>query len=207
MMEMAGAAAIDRQVVRMPASEDRREWIRIEDRLLLEYRLEGKQDAASRCSSETVTDEMIRVAVEKPTAELFARSGDDLAVAALMPWIMKVDWLLEVILKTLAKANPDCMELAKVTNVNISGGGIGFVASQQFNAGDRLALRVILPPFTPIQVAAKVIRSSPDPQGRGFVLAAEFIDLGADEQDQLVRYVLQTQAERLRTRRKDEQAS
>ncbi|MCP9447700.1 MAG: PilZ domain-containing protein, partial [Nitrospira sp.] len=113
----------------------------------------------------------------------------------------------EVLLKTLAKAHPGCMEIARVTTVNISGGGIGFVASQRFNAGDRLALRVILPPFTPIQVAAKVIRSSPDPQGEGFVLAAEFVDLGADEQDHLVRYVLQTQAERLRTRRKDEQSA
>ncbi|MCP9470676.1 MAG: PilZ domain-containing protein [Nitrospira sp.] len=207
MMEMAGATAIDRQVVRMPASEDRREWIRIEDKLLLEYRLEGEQDKTPASGRETVTDEMIAAAVEKPTTELLARSGDVLAQAALVPWIMKVDWLLEVILKTLAKSSPGCMELARVTDVNISGGGIGFVASQRFNAGDRLALRVILPPFTPIQVAAKVIRSSPDPQGRGFVLAAEFIDLGADEQDSLIRYVLQTQAERLRTRRKDEQSA
>ncbi|MCP9462849.1 MAG: PilZ domain-containing protein, partial [Nitrospira sp.] len=168
---------------------------------------EGEQEKTSPLRREMVTDEMIAAAVEKPTTELLARSGDLLAQAALIPWIMKVDWLLEVLLKTLAKAHPGCMELARVTTVNISGGGIGFVASQRFNAGDRLALRVILPPFTPIQVAAKVIRSSPDPQGRGFVLAAEFVDLGADEQDHLVRYVLQTQAERLRTRRKDERSA
>lgn len=192
--------------MRLVASEDRREWIRVEDKLLLEYRLESEQDQASPLSCEMVTDEMIAAAVEKPTAELFAKFGDNLVSAALAPWIMKVDWLLEVILKTLAKAHPGCMELAKVTDVNISGGGIGFVTSRRFNAGDRLALRVILPPFTPIHVTAKVIRSSPDPQGQGFVLAAEFIDLGADEQDHLVRYVLQTQAERLRTRRKDEQS-
>ncbi|MCP9449029.1 MAG: PilZ domain-containing protein [Nitrospira sp.] len=204
---MSASTTIDQPAVRPAASEDRREWIRIEDKLLLEYRLEGEQEKTSPLRREMVTDEMIAAAVEKPTTELLARSGDLLAQAALIPWIMKVDWLLEVLLKTLAKAHPGCMELARVTTVNISGGGIGFVASQRFNAGDRLALRVILPPFTPIQVAAKVIRSSPDPQGQGFVLAAEFVDLGADEQDHLVRYVLQTQAERLRTRRKDERSA
>ncbi|MCS6897491.1 MAG: PilZ domain-containing protein, partial [Nitrospira sp.] len=98
-------------------------------------------------------------------------------------------------------------ELAKVTTVNISGGGISFVTPQQFNAGDRLAIKVILPPFMPIHAAARVIRSSPEPEGRGFTLAAEFVDLGADEQDHLVRYILQTQAERLRTRRKEEKVS
>ncbi|MFN3681277.1 MAG: flagellar brake protein [Nitrospira sp.] len=185
------------------ASEDRREWVRVVDDLLLEYRLDNGADGKA-VTTERTTDDMIAAAVEKPTAELFAQSGEDLAGTALMPWIMKVDWLLEVILKTLARVHPGCMELAKVTTVNISGGGIGFVAPQQFNIGDRLALRVILPPFTPIQVAARVIRSSPDPQGRGFALAAEFVDLGADEQDRLIQYILQTQAEQLRSRRKGE---
>ena len=120
MMERAGATAVDRQVVRMPASEDRREWIRIEDKLLLEYRLEGGHDKTPASGRETVTDEMIAAAVEKPTTELLARSGDVLAQAALVPWIMKVDWLLEVILKTLAKSSPGCMELATVTDVNIA---------------------------------------------------------------------------------------
>ncbi|MCA1957954.1 MAG: PilZ domain-containing protein [Nitrospira sp.] len=204
---MSTSTTIDPHVMRSASSEDRREWVRIEDKLLLEYRLEGEQDKTSPLCREMVTEEMIAAAVEKPTAELLARSGDALTQAALVPWIMKVDWLLEVLLKTLARAHPGCMELARVTNVNISGGGIGFVASQRFDAGDRLVLKVILPPFTPIQVAAKVIRSSPDPQGQGFVLAAEFVDLGADEQDHLIRYVLQTQAERLRTRRKDERSA
>ncbi|MCP9463779.1 MAG: PilZ domain-containing protein [Nitrospira sp.] len=184
-------------------SEDRREWVRVEDDLLLEYRLDNGRDEQT-VTTDTVTDDMIAAAVEKPTADLLAKSGDALAQTALIPWMRKVDWLLEVILKTLAKSHPGCMELAKVTTVNISGGGISFVTPQQFNTGDRLMLKVILPPFTPVHAAARVIRSSPAPQGRGFTLAAEFVDLGADEQDHLIRYILQTQAEQLRSRRKEE---
>jgi hypothetical protein len=180
------------------ASDNRREWIRIEDNLLLEYRLVSESADRSALDREAATYEMIAAAVQKPTAELMARSGEVLADSALVPWIMKVDWLLEIILKALAKAHPGCLEIARVTNVNISGGGIGFVSPRQFNEGDQLALKVILPPFTQIQAVAKVIRSSPDPQGQGYALATEFVELSADDQEHLIRHIIRTQAERLR---------
>lgn len=180
------------------ASDNRREWVRIEDNLLLEYRLVSEAADRSTPDREAATYEMIAAAVQKPTAELMARSGEVLADSALVPWIMKVDWLLEIILKSLAKAHPGCLEIARVTNVNISGGGIGFVSPRQFNEGDRLALKVILPPFTQIQAVAKVIRSLPDSDGQGFALATEFVELSADDQEHLIRHIIRTQAERLR---------
>jgi hypothetical protein len=182
-------------------SEDRREWLRIDDNLLLEYRLLDESAEMPAPVNEPVTDKVIAAAVGKPTAELLARSGEALADSLLAPWMMKVDWLLEVLLKTLAKAHPGCMDIARVTEVNISGGGISFVSPRQFNAGDRLALKMILPPFTPIQTVVKIIRSSPDDQGQGFALATEFVDLNADDQEHLIRHILRTQAERLRARR------
>lgn len=180
-------------------ADDRREWIRIDDTLLLEYRLSGESAEASFRGQPSVTPDVIAAAVGKPTADLLARSGDTLNESALLPWVMKVDWLLEVILKTLAKAHPGCMEIARMTNVNISGGGISFVSPHPFNAGDRLELKIILPPFVPIHTVVNIIRTSPDPHGRGVVLATEFVDLGEDEQDRIIRHIIQTQAERLRT--------
>jgi hypothetical protein len=182
-------------------ADERREWIRIDDTLLLEYRLLGESADAFSCEQPCVTPDVVAAAVGKPTADLLARYGDTLGESALLPWVMKVDWLLEVILTTLAKAHPGYMEIARMTDVNISGGGIVFASLQQFNAGDRLGLKMILPPFTPIQTVAKVIRSSPDPQGRGFALATEFVDLKEDDQEHLIRYILRVQAERLRARR------
>jgi len=184
------------------APEERREWIRIDDHLLLEYRLADSQSAVAPSAYAAVTPDIIAAAVEKPTDELLERSGDILAHAALVPWMRKVDWLLNVILNTLAKSHPDCMDLARVTSVNISGGGIGFIVPERFNEGDKLSLKVILPPFTPIRTTAKVVRSTPDPQGYGFSLAAEFVDLAEDDQEHLIRHILQTQAERLRASRR-----
>ena len=183
------------------ASEDRREWLRIDDNLLLEYRLLDESAEMPAPVSEPVTDEVIAAAVGKPTAELLARAGEPLADSSLAPWMMKVDWLLEVLLKTLARAHPGCMDIARVTHVNISGGGVSFTSPRQYKAGDRLALKIILPPFTPIQTVVKVIRSSPDTQGQGVALATEFVDLNADDQEHLIRHILRTQAERLRARR------
>ncbi len=183
------------------ASDDRREWIRIEDTLLLEYRLVGESAEAAFREQPSVTPEMIASAVGKPTADLLARSGDTLSESALLPWVLKVDWLLEVVLKTLASAHPGCMEIARMTNVNISGGGISFVSPRPFDPGDRLELKIILPPFTPIHTVVNVIRTSPDPHGHGMWLATEFVDLGENEQDRLIRHIIQTQAERLRISR------
>ena len=183
------------------ASEDRREWLRIDDNLLLEYRLLDESAELPAPVGEPVTDEVIAAAVGKPTAELLAHAGESLADSSLAPWMMKVDWLLEVLLKTLARAHPGCMDIARVTAVNISGGGVSFTSPRQFKAGDRLALKIILPPFTPTQTVIKIIRSSPDPPGPGFALATEFVDLNADDQEHLIRHILRTQAERLRARR------
>jgi hypothetical protein len=62
-----------------------------------------------------------------------------------------------------------------------------------------LELKIILPPFVPIQTVVHIIRASPDPHGQGVVLATEFVDLGGDDQDRIIRHIIQTQAERLRT--------
>ncbi|MBH0178962.1 MAG: PilZ domain-containing protein [Nitrospira sp.] len=198
---MALTAMTNQPIAGDSASEDRREWLRIDDNLLLEYRLLDESTEMSAPVSEPVTDEVIAAAVGKPTAELLAHSGEALTDSSLVPWMMKVDWLLEVLLKTVAKAHPGCMDIARVTAVNISGGGVSFTSSREFKAGDRLALKIILPPFTPIQTIVKVIRSVPDPQGQGVALATEFVDLNADDQEHLIRHILRTQAERLRARR------
>jgi hypothetical protein len=183
------------------SADERREWIRIDDRLLLEYRLLTEPADAASFGHPAVTHDMIEAAVAKPTADLLARSGDVLVGSPILPWIMKVDWLLEVLLKAVASQHPESMAIARVTDVNISGGGIGFTAPRAFSAGDQLAIRVILPPFTPIQATAKVIRATAAGDHGGFTIATQFVDLAADDQDHIIRYIIQTQAERLRARR------
>lgn len=188
------------------AQDERREWIRIDDRILMEYRVLSESGSALPFEVGGATAESISEAVTKPTAELLARSGDSLMGSPVLPWIMKVDYLLEVILNALATSQPSSVSMARPMDVNLSGGGVGFATNRELVAGDQLALKLILPPFIPIQAIVRVIRSVPQTNGSGFTIATEFVDLKPDDQEHLIRHILHTQAERLRAHRQKRKA-
>ena len=183
-------------------SDERREWIRIDDRVLLEYRLLTDSAEGPTPGIPPVSNEAITAVIAKPTSDLLLRSGEQLAESSLLPWIMKVDWLLEVIVKTLAKMQPDGIAIAQVADVTLSGGGIGFLSPRHFAVDDTLRLKIILSPFIPIHTTARVIRSVQAKDGINYDIATEFIQLNPDDQEHLIRHIIQTQAERLRGRRK-----
>ncbi|MEK9141352.1 MAG: PilZ domain-containing protein [Nitrospirota bacterium] len=183
------------------AADERREWIRIDDRVLMEYQVLAETGTAVPVEAASATPEMIAAVVTQPTADLLARTGESLIGSPVLPWIMKVDYVLEVILNSLAMTHPASVTMARPMDVNLSGGGVGFVSPREFTAGGQLAIKMILPPFRLIQVLTKVIRSIPQADGQGFAIATEFVDLKADDQEHLIRHILQTQAERLRARR------
>lgn len=182
-------------------SDERREWLRIDDRVLLEYRLITDPEGVPTPTLPPASDQAIADAIHKPAADFFAQQGENLAHSPLLPWMMKVDWLLEVIVKTLAHMHPGGVPIAQIADVSLSGGGISFRSPQCFSAGDMLSLKVVLPPFTPIDTTAQVIRSMPVKEGAGYDIATEFVGLSPNDQEHLIRHILQTQAERLRARR------
>lgn len=183
-------------------SDERREWVRIDDQLLLEYRL--TTDSPDRPVNEAfrATQESITASIAKPTADLLARADEVLSGSPLIPWLKKIDWLLEVMLKSLATIHPQGISMAQVKNVNISGGGISFITQRELRAGQSLVLKFILPPFTPIETTARIIRVTPSGRGEeGFCVATQFEAIKADDQEALIRHILLAQAERLRARR------
>jgi hypothetical protein len=180
-------------------SDERREWVRIDDRVLFECRLLTDPAEGPIPGSLPISQEAIAAAVAKPTSDLLLRSGEQLAQSPLLPWIMKVDWLLEVIVKQLAKMQPESTAIAAIVDVTLSGGGVGFLSPRTFVVDD--LLRMILPPFTPMQVTARVIRSSLAKDGVQYEIASEFTEINPDDQDHLIRHIIHTQAERLRGRR------
>jgi hypothetical protein len=181
------------------STDERREWIRIDDRVLLEYRLITDPEDVPAPGMLPASNQAIADAIHKPAADFFARQGEYLAHSPLLPWMMKVDWLLEVIIKTLAQMHPGGVPIAQVADVNLSGGGISFLSPRHFSVGDKLRLKVVLPPFAPLDTTAQVIRSMPAKNGSGHDIATEFIGLDPNDQELLIRHILQTQAEQLRS--------
>ena len=183
-------------------NEERREWLRIEDRLLLEYRRFDEPAEAMNAHLPPATEDTIATAVSKPTLDLLVRAGETFAGSPLLPWVSKIDWMLETILKSLVKSHPGSVAIARLTDVDISAGGLGFDTPRQFQADDLLELKVILPPFSMIEATVRSIRVTPAEKGTtGFHVATQFVELGGDDQELIIRHILSVQAERLRARK------
>ena len=183
-------------------NEERREWLRIEDRLLLEYRRFDEPAEAMNAHLPPATEDTIATAVSKPTLDLLVRAGETFAGSPLFPWVSKIDWMLETILKSLVKSHPGSVAIARLTDVDISAGGLGFDTPRQFQADDLLVLKVVLPPFSMIEATVRIIRVTPaEKETTGFHVATQFVELGGDDQELIIRHILSVQAERLRARK------
>ncbi|HKN86955.1 MAG TPA: PilZ domain-containing protein [Nitrospiraceae bacterium] len=182
--------------------DDRREWLRIDDCLFLEYQLVGELTCPVSFPGNRAAEELITTFITKPTEDFLAAHPHE-AEPVLVPWLKKIDWVLESILQRLVRMSKEGIVLPKRTDVNISGGGISFITPRQFQEHDQLDLRVILPPFTPIQARVEIIRviamegkSGTD----GWYTATRFMQITQDDHECLIRHILHTQAERLRAR-------
>ena len=181
--------------------DNRREWLRITDNLLLEYWREGEDPSAGPTLSPQAADEAIKTFLTKPTTDLLAHIPGDEAEPVLAPWLMKIDWALELVLKAMARLQPGGFTVPRLTEVNLSAGGLGFPTTRLFRAGDILEIRLILPPFYPIRAQAQAIRLEPiaaSPHEQA--LAAKFTRISLDDRERLIRHILSVQARHLRDR-------
>jgi PilZ domain len=181
--------------------DERREFRRIDDRVLLDYSLLGDDDAPVSGGPAVVHDEAIHALIAQSTADVLAHASTP-EIASLGPWLLKMDWMMELVLKTLRRMANDGLTLPRMTEVNLSANGVRFRSASRIAEGDRVALEMILPPFTPIRAVAVATRVAPD--GRtpdGWLIATQFVEIKDDDRERLIRHILQLEAERLRARR------
>ncbi|MEW6542420.1 MAG: PilZ domain-containing protein [Nitrospirota bacterium] len=183
------------------SSDDRRELLRIDDQVMLEYWLNGETASGHTGEPAQGIQEAIKAFIARPTSDLLARSQGNEAEALLVPWLMKIDWALELVLQAVARLSPGGLAIPHLTDVNISGGGICFEATHQLNPGELIELRIILPPFTPIRTQAEVVRATP--KGTRCTVAARFTTITSEDRERLIRHIINLQAERLRARNRN----
>jgi hypothetical protein len=183
--------------------DNRREWLRIDDCLFLEYQLVGEISCPVSIPSGRAAEEMIATFIRKPTEDLLAAAHFHDAESMLVPWLKKIDWVLESILQRLVRVSKEGISLPKRTDVNISGGGISFAIPRRFQEKDQLDLRLILPPFTPIQARVEITRVTAmegEQETSDWYTATRFMQITQDDHECLIRHILHIQAERLRAR-------
>jgi hypothetical protein len=183
----------------MPAlSDNRRQWLRMDDRLPLECRkLPDTEAAAAR--REPPDDKAVAAFIAQSTAHLLSRIQQEGGDPTLVPWLMKIDWTLELILKTLLRVAPDSVPMPTLNDLNISAGGVRFTTDQPMKPSEQISLQFILPPFTPVQTKAEVMRVMPVDGPRPlFQVATRFLELREEDRERIIRHVFSLNAAQLR---------
>jgi c-di-GMP-binding flagellar brake protein YcgR len=89
-------------------------------------------------------------------------------------------------------------------DVNVCGDGIRFLPYRPLSLGDRIDLRMVLPPFIVVEARGEVIQVRPDSTGLdpAHTVVVRFVDIAENEREKIVRYALQRQAEMQRRRQR-----
>jgi c-di-GMP-binding flagellar brake protein YcgR len=83
-------------------------------------------------------------------------------------------------------------------SVNISGGGIGFVADTDHNPGDIVAITLRLDEETLLKVRAEVLRRNPLPRrADAYRIHARFIHMSDRQREMLIGHIMRVQREHL----------
>ena len=114
----------------------------------------------------------------------------------LLQMLVRIDWMLTTVLKTLGKEKTVNQALPEFLTADLSGSGIRFSSRQEFQVGDHVILRIVLRPFVPIQAVGKVLRVQPiqNREGERWETACEFSEIASDDREAIIRHVLRSQA-------------
>ena len=182
------------------SQRERREFFRIDDRIGLEVRrlddAHPGDDPFNNSPLEALKAEFRRLD-QDVRAHLASLAERDRLLAGLVKSLnSKVDTLARIIAFEQNPLQPDAWQ-----EVTLSEGGLSFSSPEgDWRPGDRLALRMTLPPelFRPVAVA-EVLGSQPEASGTTRV-HTEFIRLNDSDRQQIARHVMRWQ---IRQRQKE----
>ncbi len=182
--------------------EDRRRYIRVKDRILMEIKLLDEETVMGLIhgyeSGEDVPWREVSPAnmIKNVTLPLKRIRERDEALATMLEVI---DGKLNLILKALYKEKLDYPN--KSVLVDLSAAGVAFRASTPMEVGQYVQLDIgLLPENHFFRTFGKVVRQQELPDG-GYEIGIEFIWMLADDKDKLIEHVFQRQVQQLRMMR------
>ena len=190
-------------------SDERRQDVRINDKVYLKVRLVGHAAGHEQALAQTL--EKIRshkLIIDSFLKGLYGYPGiDEIPYTRETPtnqavWELnrKLDLLIHM---TLAEDFKQLMQTIP-QDVNISASGIRFIADKPYDVMDVLEVGMILPmvPLLFIRLAAQVIRvkTLTHKERECYSVVARFIEIDQESKDDIVRYLFRRQREMLRRR-------
>ena len=188
------------------SEQERRRSFRVDDDVHLVFRL-IKEDSEPHRHGEDQTLQTCRALMQ--LRELSSQSGHILANirkqhSDIAQYLALLDKKNEAVAQ-IAGAMSMGGEMAPNTRLNISVGGLAFSQETPLLTGQRLAMRIVLfPSHLCIQPKGRVVYSLEQPQAdhrHRHRIGVEFEPLTEQEQDQLIRHLLEKQSAQRRRER------
>jgi len=190
-------------------SDERRQDVRINDKVYLKVRLVGHALGHEQALAQTlekiranklIIDSFLKGQYGYPGAEEIPYTRETPTNQAVWELNRKLDLLIHM---TLAEDFKQLMQTIP-QDVNISASGIRFIADKPYDVMDILEVGMILPmvPLLFIRLAAQVIRvkTLTHKERECYSVVARFIEIDQESKDDIVRYLFRRQREMLRRR-------
>jgi|WetSurSiteA1Bulk_404760.scaffolds.fasta_scaffold100700_1 hypothetical protein len=185
--------------MKIPGADEKREFFRIRDRLLVEFRQVSFEESLllerslkHTFSFHSPSDPRLS---ELPTSPPVIRD--------LFAYMEVLDRKLNMIIDVLLRKD-DTFQ-SRYLEVDISGAGIRFGSDRRWDEGSYMELRIILPCFPDVRIGAlgRVTRSheSLPASGGGWETAVGFVAMSENDRDILINYVFSKEREHLRVRK------
>ena len=189
-------------------NSDRRKYFRIEDSIILKYRV-VKAETQESAQHDA---ELNRVRIETARAALFGIETDfqemcePLAreypslVDVLQILNRKINLLERVISSEMLHSSTAVSDFIdhEAKSVNLSGGGMSLQASEVLPEHARLIIdMVLLPSHDPIRVFGQVMHCREAPENN-YEIGVEFVEMNSQDRERIIRHTLQRQAEQIR---------
>ncbi len=178
-----------------PAGAERRNYLRMQDEVILRYRLlPTAEDGAAACCEQVdrftlAAGFLARTQSLRPLWQSIHNQSPEIAkyLSALDEKLNQIAQLF--MLQELEGEASPCRE------VNLGAGGLGFDSSQPLPVGAVLEVRMVLPASLLGLIAlARVLRCEPR-EGGTYWTAVEFTEIREQDRDLLVRHLLNRQLE------------
>ncbi len=181
------------------AEIERREFFRISDHLLLEFKEVSRQESLvlekTLRGSDSFPDLPGPGAAALPEVAAFRNN-------VLYAYLEHIDRKLDAVIEMLSDRD-GCFQSAYV-DVTISGAGLMYCSAAKLEEGAYLELRIGLPPFSGRRLRAlgRVVRVNPvrAENGEGWETAVSFAAISEKDRDALVGYIFSRERECLRTK-------
>ncbi|HBG46174.1 MAG TPA: hypothetical protein DDW94_04200 [Deltaproteobacteria bacterium] len=164
------------------STEARREYVRTNDLIPVYYEvLRGDEESRSILDWELLFDDIEPKPEENPK---------------LYELLFDINQKLNILLNEISEKNGFNLPVAR--EVNISGGGLRFIAKDRFEAGARLMLKTFLPTYAHvIRLTCEVVRC--EPAVGGYEVAVMYAGLDETTRDKIIKYIFARQRKLLRT--------